>query len=399
MKISKATRSIMLRMMLAMLAVDAILGISLVLVDDDDLLRKAALTAFSLSCTLGLLLVGSSATQTPRWAPLGFGLIGFVLMQCLCSLLLIWSEELLPNMFATRVTASWTILFWATFPFCIALRAAGYRSTRAMGFVAAGGTLLGCMLLLILAWARWNTFTSLGLPVTVSFAIATCSWIGGLGLIARDRRPARWQYLCMTLAANTAALWIYTTHLELSRNTNTWGSPILSITVAVGLLTLLAGVITICLAIPLPPAMRWLRHLAIVTAAVAMAAQEFTVIIAADWPDDLSARITVAAWILSTCCLLSMFIMGWKDSWDREDRQNGRTMSIQCPACGRKQQRPLGRSACDRCDQPLWLWCRMVQCPACSYDLTGATTPHCPECGQEIRVPMRPPEFTVSGGE
>ena len=47
----------------------------------------------------------------------------------------------------------------------------------------------------------------------------------------------------------------------------------------------------ICQAIPLPPAMRWLRHLAIVTAASGcMAAQEFTVIIAADWPDDLSTR-------------------------------------------------------------------------------------------------------------
>ncbi|MCH2162799.1 MAG: hypothetical protein MK085_13115, partial [Phycisphaerales bacterium] len=326
MKISKAARSLMLRIMLVTLVLDAALGIAVVLLEDNDLLAKAALTTLSLTISLGIVLAGSMATRTPRWAPFGLSLIASASAQFLCAIGLIWGEAILPSWFEDRMLATWALVFWFSIPACIALLIAGHRPTRVMGYTAAAGTILGCLLMLVVLWARWSTFQAFGLPVVAASAILVCSWCGAPSLIARHGRPAPWQYIGLALAAITATLWVFTAHLELNRNMDVWGAPILSFTVGFGMLTLLCGAIALCRAVPLPPTMNRFRMLTILVVALALACQEYTVIIGGDWPDDISTRVSIAAWILAACCLMALLIMGWKESWDSQDRQTGRTM-------------------------------------------------------------------------
>ena len=395
MPISKATRSRILRIMLVTLAIDALLGIAMVLFDDDELLVRAALSTVSLSVALGVVLAGAMATRSPRWGPLGCCLIASASIQYLCTLGLIWGDAT-SGRFEDRLLATWAIIFWGTIPTCIALLLAGYRHTKGLGYTAAWGTMFGCLLLLIVVWSSWTAFQSGSLAVVASFAIIVCSWAGAPSLTTHLDRPARWQYLGLILAAITAALWIWMAHLELNRGNDLWGTPLLSIAVGAGMLTLLCSAIAICRAVPLPPSLEWLRWLTVLAVALALGCQESTIVLAADWPDDISTRITLAAWILAACLIMGLFIVGWKETLDHQDRQTGLRMFIQCPACGRKQHRPLGRTECDRCDEPLWLWCRMTRCPSCRYDLTGASAPHCPECGLDIRVPMQDPGFALN---
>lgn len=398
MQISKTARSRILKVMLATLAIDALLGIAMVLIDDDDLLVRAALSTVSLSVALGLVLAGAMATRSPRWIPLGFCIMASASAQYLCTLGLIWGDALSGRL-EDRLLATWAIIFWGTLPTCIALLLAGYRHTKRMGYAAASGTMLGCVLLLIVAWTSWTAFQSGSLAVMASFAIIACSWAGAPSLVTCNDEPARWQFLGLVLAALTAALWTWMAHLELNRGLDIWGTPTLSIAVGAGMLTLLISAIAISRAIPLPRTLEWYRWLTVLAVAMALGCQELTIVLAADWPDDISTRISIAFWILAACCLMGLFIVGWKEAMDTQDRQVGHSMFVQCPACGRKQNRPLGRSACDRCDQPLWLWCRMTSCPSCRYDLSGATTPHCPECGLDIVVPMHEPDFGLNAGE
>ena len=382
--------------MLISLGINAVLGVSLVLIDDSDALIRTTLTSVLLTCALALLLGGANATASSRFTAFGLGLIGSVLAQFPLGLLAIWSQGL-PNMLMNRVLASWTLLFWLSIPFCTALILIGYRPTRYTGRLAAAGTLASTLILLTTMWASWNTYLTFGLPIAAAFAIATCAWLGSLSLITRSKRLTPWQYLGVLLSACTACLWIYVAHQATSNNIDFPGTLAFNLTMAFGLGTLLIGIVAICRAIQLARGTSWIRLATIAATTAAVVLQEAALIVDANWPDDLSSRLAISAWILTGCCLMAMCVMAWRSSWDRANHQTGRMMSIQCPACGRRQKRPLGESTCDRCEQPLWLWCRMVTCPECHYDLSGAASPQCPECGLDIGVPTDPPPFVLSG--
>tara|TARA_Y100000589_G_scaffold104192_1_gene98517 strand:+ start:40388 stop:41578 length:1191 start_codon:yes stop_codon:yes gene_type:complete len=392
MQVQQPARTKMLRLMLASLGLNAALGISLVLVDDSDLLVRATLTSLLLTCSLALLLGGATATTSPRHAALGLGLIGSVLVQFPLALLVIW-DNVVASSFLDRVAASWGIVFWLTSPWCLALLLTGYRTTRHMGCLSAAGTLASGLILLCTLWFSWNAFMGFDLAVVSAFALGTCTWVGSFSLITSRDRPARWQYLGIVLAICTACMWVYVAFLRSGGSAIGPYDLLIDLTVGFGLSTLLIGVIAICCTIGLGPRSAWIRPTTVGVMVAAVGLQEYALITDADWPDDLASRLALSAWILTACSLMAAFIIAWRFSWDRASQQPGWSMLVHCPACGRKQKRPLGRSQCDRCRQLLWLWCQMITCPECGYDLTGTPGQQCPECGLKIGVPVGPPGF------
>ena len=374
--------------MIASIILDAVLGIATVLLDNHELLGKSALTTLALSIALGLSMLGLLLIQRPHCTGVGYALIGSSLLQLCLAVVLTWSSDL-PNTQEERLAVSWMIIAWSTPPLLLGLLLSTFKTPKLMGLVGSGATLAGCMLLLATAWISWSTFSSFGPMITSAFAVFFCGWTGSLSMLARDSRPAAWQYLGLAGAALTTILWI-----ALSRHTGSVSSlPSFHLAFGIGLGTLLLGLIAFMRILTMPPATRWLPPLTIVIFTATLAAQETAIVLDADWPSDPIARVTLALWILATCSLMTTLILYWVSLWDKSDVTTGGTMLVHCPACGMKQTRPLGYTQCSRCHQPLWLWCQATSCSECSYDLTGNTSPNCPECGKAITVPLTPPVF------
>ncbi|MAB82545.1 MAG: hypothetical protein CMJ24_03795 [Phycisphaerae bacterium] len=385
-------RTILIKSLLGSLILNALLGI-LVVIDEGES-GRLALTSVVLSIGIALILLGTSMLQTPRRLFAGYGICASTLIQMLLATILIWGEELdLRGSLAERLQGTWGTVFWTTVLLMPALLMIGRQMTRWMGLMVAAGTALCSVLVLLNFW----TFT-FDLEESVVLSILICSWVGSPSLLRSGTRLAAWQYLGIAGAVFTAAAWIVIAYMEIHRGFELQGSTPLSATVAVGLSTATVGLIALGRVLPLPGSMSWLRWSTILAFVAAFSGQVVTIATNADYPSDTSTRITLALYILATCSLLALLVVSSVQSEDRSASTAARSMRIHCPACGKKQTREMGRSECEQCRQPIWLWCRMVDCPECRYDLTGTTSPNCPECGTTIRIPLTPPDYSTVNG-
>lgn len=100
-------------------------------------------------------------------------------------------------------------------------------------------------------------------------------------------------------------------------------------------------------------------------------------------PDPI-VRLLAATSLIATCGTLAvviMFVLHRRGSPSVDPSTRLRTLWIACPHCSRKQWIPAGRAACAQCGLLFALTIREPHCERCEYPLLGVSGDRCPECG------------------
>lgn len=387
-----AARSLMLKLMLGALALSALMGVAAILIEDDSMLGRVALTTLVIGVTCGVLIIANLLSLKPhlKWVGPWVGIVSTI--EAALVFLLIWDEQF--DFFRTFLVAQMMmLLFWFAWPIGIGLFFIRRDWGRNAGLLVVPSNLIALLLSVIASWSGRNY----EVLYPISFAMFASGWTGGFALLGARPRPRAWQWAGAGAAGITFVLSVTLVYAEFVNRQNIDDNPLLDLTIVSGTVAAILGLAGLCWVVPLPDKGRWLRPVTLTLGGLALIGTAYVLSMSFNGRvhnSSMLAKLTVAGWICGGSSLAALFVLGSSHRyWLRAGSADGSNMPLECPVCGFKQTLPLGRNNCGRCHQPIWIWCRLETCQDCGYDLKGATSDCCPECGKELTTPITDPVF------
>jgi hypothetical protein len=376
-------RKLVLRIMLASLALAALAGVSAVFVAGRELVGRIVLTGISTAVACGLLLAASWLVDSDKSRPAGLLGMAAIIAEYLVALLLIWFESFNSST-SEPVWLTALAIFLTAPPTMLFLRLA--TPTRDPGALL--GVFLSAACFAMMMIGNWFPFGSQ--YDATGHWWATSGITAGYGLLAvcclagirTHRRPWRWIGILATLAA------CFITIVALWKDLHDGGG---ILTIIIGIAVVIAHA-NLALLVPLHGSQ---RHLRTATILAVLATTIFVDIDARNdnfEPDQPFARLAEASAILAGCGSLALLVVA------RINRKlpaplatEIKSITLICPHCQKKHTVPLGDSSCPSCRLKFQIRVQEPRCPTCDYLLYGLPSDRCPECGTLINAPEPTP--------
>jgi len=376
-----ASRKVLLRLMLASLAVAAVAGVAGVLFGGRySYSEQVVATGFAAAGAVGVMMVLSRFVDraVTRTAAL-FGM-GAVIFEFFLLLMVIWEVGQWLTIGGVDVRDSLAITAGCVVPTAIAAVCCLWLWRLPVGRVAGLVGLVFCavgtLAWLIGAWADlgWDAkdqyFGTAGLMLAYGTAAVLCC----IGMRTGDRRY--WRWLGVVCGAAGLALGLYMIWADTEE--------LIRQLAYVSSVAAVVGYVNIVLYIRLPAGYRWLQAATIVMAAATAFFIDLMVSCEGDYGAfETAARFAGASGILTACGAMAMLIL--LRLHRGVDYEPGSTqmveMSLVCPRCGKKQTLPIGEANCQACDLRIRIQVEEPRCPSCGYLLYQLQSQNCPECG------------------
>lgn len=374
-------RKILLRLMLASLAFSALGGAAAVFATRTDVIWRVTGTGAIAAVASALLIALSLLVDSPRSRAAGLLGMGAVVLSFILALPLIW--DFLPTWRDEEpIWLTLLLVIGGAPPGMFFLRVMFAARGKTPGIVGAAACALGFVLILAtiwydgFAWGNSGVSDNLGLSgwAVTLFGVIAAGALAGVGV---DRRWWRWIGVAASAAACAMAIvgiWI---HAEK-------GAGPLALVSSVAVVIAYANLALLC---PLKPGQRWMQWgaiAAVTTTCVLMTAIEFS---GGESDDSLLSRGAGAATIVSACASLALLVLARLNRKIQTTSTpiNVKELQITCPWCQRRQNLPLGESACTGCGLKFRIAVEEPRCPNCDYLLYMLASDRCPECGTQLR--------------
>ncbi len=388
-------RRILLRVLLAALALAALAGVVGVVTAAGNTIWRIVGTASATAGAVAILLPFSSMMDKHKWRAGGLGGMVWTVVCYVLVIGLIWDFELLG--WHWEATA-WTLVAWTLcgLPAILLLTLSAIPETR---LAARAGVFLATA-----------TFGLLMLSLPVSFlsdwSTSNKMWVsgsvlGGLAILAvanlvhggtNDRRWWRWVGVAAACAAYIVAV------TGIWQETDSYvGRQILTLLVS------LSGVLALtnlAMLAPLAGQQHLVRWGTIAAAAVCAGAINMLIATEHSPDEDLWGRLATGSGIVAGCGSLALLVLARINRRFEYRPEEGSMLmtdiGLTCPRCNKSQKIALGGAACRTCGLRIEVAIEDPRCPKCGYLLYMLQSPCCPECGTVIAAQPQAP--TVEPG-
>jgi hypothetical protein len=371
-------RKIILRALLAALALTALAGVAAILLAEQ-LVTRVMLTGLLTAVAAVLLLRLSSMVDRAKTHAAGIVGISAVVTEFILILSLTWEiHALLPGRWddvALWVTAGIIVpLAGAAMVFLWMLhvpkaRIAGYTGlvlTVACFLSALAGTWLPIL------WRAQDNMAGTAAAIALFGPLVIASLVG---VAPGDRRHWRWLGVgasTVTFAIGISDIWFRTGRNE-------------QITYLLVTIACYVGYANLILLVPLERGHERLRTAVLVCGG---ATAILTMLFLVGFDLDLIERLGMAAAVLTACGTVALGVLARLNRRPRLDTlPPDIAVTLFCPLCRKKQAIPAGGSACKGCGLRIEVRTEEPTCSQCGYLLYRLTSDNCPECGTPVQRP------------
>ncbi|MEX0776143.1 MAG: hypothetical protein WD042_10590 [Phycisphaeraceae bacterium] len=393
------TRAILLKIMLAAVALAAVGGALAFLVAEMDWAWRLVGVAIATGIAAGLLLAGLAAAGRSHLRIPGLLFACLVLLEYLGALFSLLVQPLMQQFYSAFAPDDWrmplTMLALAGVgaPFIVASAGLTRRDARLAAIIGMTVAAVAGICWLIAAWVPYGlTFADSEMWGVTGYFVLMFGLFGALALLGwKPPALGLWRWPGVAAAAAGLATATYGTWASWSNWDDAWFTW--------SLLTL--AIVAAHAAATSYPALRglhvWLQRVAIalglisgISLILGLLVDEFGGPMVRD-VDDAFVRLAGATGVLAGCGTLAVIILARFQRADRPvvESRDIKQVSLTCPRCGSKQTLPVGGGRCAQC--LLFIQVRLAEprCPQCDYLLYGASDGKCPECGAAVaNLPM-----------
>jgi hypothetical protein len=377
---------LLFRAVLWSLGFAALIGGLAVLIADPDITGRVALTCAFAGLAALVAVPLSRPLDTPEHQRSAAIHLVLVVLSFLLTLLAVWSEHIASS-WKEEIIVSAALLTLLFIPAGLCVRLIEHPPHRLAGLVGAALACVEAILVLLAIWLRPLAQTTTDQWGKTAASLAGIFALAILCLVDEPtKRPWRWIGIASCVAAGAVAIagiWF------VPSNEPKWFVALLTAAIFIAC----ANVISMA---PLMPRVEWVRTGSIIAGACTGIAANLPLWLAPDAPArEWCERLSAAAGIATSSGTLAVVVL-W--AFARRSRalsllptQEIRSVSLDCPGCGKRQSLPLGRSACPHCRLEFSLSIHWPACPACGYSLRGLRVERCPECGGSVVESPMPP--------
>jgi len=374
-------RRILLRIMLAALAIAALAGVLAVVVAAGDTLWRIVGTAITTAGAVGLLLPFSLLVDKAKWRRAGLFAMAWTIGDFLLILALIWGESLYhyssPWEHIAMTLGWWLLCGAAAIVFLLSAGVPWLRVTAWTGTALAGVVFV---LLEIGTWIEWPRedcwFGMAGALAGIGTAAVAC--LGNVG--QRDRRWWRWVGVAVA-----AVGWVLAV-VGIWRGTNSEvGQQMLAGFIGLAAWVGLANMVLLAPLQGMQHVVRWGTMAAGLACAGAINLMAYC---GSNPIMEFVERAAAGSAIVTGCGVLALLVLGRMNRRVEFRPEEGSKVmtdiTVFCPRCHHKQHIMLGGGQCGACGLRIAVRVEEPRCPTCGYLLYMLTTPRCPECGTTI---------------
>lgn len=381
-------RRLLLQVMLWSLGIGAAVGATAVLFTSSTAVWRIVGTSFTTALAALLMLAAAVMSHKPKLRAAGLLAMTFVLVEYFGALLLIWDLSWMLFGVGRNEPIALTMLMLAPVMLVAIpmLRATQIGQTRRAGQVGVIFCAIEAVLLLIAIWgsnlsnALWHGkdewYATAG-----AFAVFAIMAIASLvGTAGGWRRMLRWSGVLAAAICLAVTLVIVWKDLR-----GSGGGYAVLVSVAAWL-----AYANAMLAIPLPRGQEWLRAVTLLAAAMTALAFDVAITNERDALGDWAQRLGASTGILAGCGTLAiavLFTLNRRADVSTDVLWVLKEITVICPVCRKKQDVPLGDSACAGCGLMLQLRVEPPRCASCGYILLMNKSKQCPECGASAQAP------------
>ena len=388
-------RALALRVMYAALAATALLGVTAVLVQDEETLWQLTGTSLAVAVASGL---------TCCWTLLGISRIFRRAASLLCIatgvellliILLIWSDPLGIREELNLLLCAWAIMVLLPLG-VIAMVLTEHDSVRRAGWIGFIATQAATACFCIASWINDPANVFIG---EVGAVAVLCGWLFALLVLPRHDRPDRlFNWIRIVGLCATAIFGITWITVGMQRMLGTAAKPdtvLLDIITTSGCLAAGIALCSLLNALRLPSGCSWLRHSTIACTWCTVMATAYIILRENHGhylqDVDFMSRLAIALGIVSACGLAASGSLAAIQSAVQRMRSNTDRVQLHCPVCSMKQTITQGEQTCSRCLTIIRFDFELTRCQQCHYQRTGWSSETCPECGWIIgTVPTAP---------
>ncbi len=386
-------RKVILRVMLASLAIAAITGAGAIVMGSYDTIWRVVGTAFATAVAAALMLAPSGWIDRNESRPAGLAALALILLEWVLIVMLTWELEELLSLGDEALGFTALTLPVSGVGAVIALRLLMQPVGRWAGRVLLLVAGVMEMLFLLACWLPGRTWEHDEWWGT-GWIVGGYGLCASLTLVGLGTTPPRW-WRWLGLAAGAIAAAMAITHIWTEAGD---AKALFTGLTAAAVVTAHANVF---LFVPLTSGQRWLR-IGTFAATIAGAILLTLAVGLRHGADDLQedcARLAGAALLVAACESLALVVLArFNRGIDHEPRFHKELSAINliCPRCRRKQNINLGGAACQFCHLRINIHIEEPRCRKCGYMLVDLTSPNCPECGTPIAQDGAPdPEVSV----
>jgi hypothetical protein len=376
-------RRILLRVLLAALALAALAGVVGVVTAGGHMIWRIVVTAITTAIAVAIMLpfsqmIDKQSSHTGGVAGMIWTTVGYIL-----ALGVIWE---ITSSFSSVERGFGTLLSWIVcgLPAVLLLRYTSMPEMRLASLV--GAFLAGCTfcLLMIGVWHR-EIFGSYdgGTWYRCGIALGTLAVPVVINLVRPEGGRKRWWRWVGVAAACGAYVVAWQGIWENMHSAV--GQEVLTFLAS---LSAVLGLANLVLMVPLSPGQEIVRWGTILAGAICAATANLWVYFDRTSDADLWGRFLAGSGIVTGCGSLALLVLARINRQVEYRPEDGSLVmtdiAVTCPRCSKSQKIKLGGGVCKSCGLRIEITIEEPRCPKCGYLLYMLQSAVCPECGTAI---------------
>jgi hypothetical protein len=371
-------RKTILRLLLGSLALAAAAGVLAVLLPIDEVMLRVSLSGVTTAVAAGLLMLFSLLIDRERFRPAGLFGSAVVVLEFLVAMVLIWLGFLLSWRVEEELGLTMGLLALAGIPITGYLLLVRSAAGRIAGFVGTATATLMFIAFMLATWLPggvWSYDEWWG----TGWAFGCFGLLASASLVDVGTKPRRWWRRAGVVAAAASTGLVLIAIWDRLK----FDEEIITFTTSVACVSAYANII---LRISLPSGQAWVAIASVGTAAVTGGAVDLALLLDGSFVEDFLWRVAAAGGIVTGCGTMAVVVLM---ALNRRTIATTRAapdkeMIVVCPACGKRQRVPVGKSSCVGCRLHFDIRIAEPRCRVCDYQLSKITSDVCPECGTPI---------------